>query len=164
MSYGYASLGMLSALLIGPFIEYIAHRTMHRRWKYFFGEQHYEHHKDNKGDGFLVEWYPYVIGIIPLMPFGFIFGVHFTIGWILGGLTYTALAAYVHQLSHEHPECIFWQRRPIHYLHHRYYRGTKNYGVITPFWDKVFGTFAECAQYKHKKEFSLRKMLSIRWY
>ena len=52
------------------------------------------------------------------------------------------LLALVHKLSHERPGLVFWMPRNSHRLHHGK-TPRHNFGIVTRFWDRVFGTYAD---------------------
>jgi sterol desaturase/sphingolipid hydroxylase (fatty acid hydroxylase superfamily) len=77
----------------------------------------------------------------PLLPIGFLFGVPAGLGFIAGALLYVFFAAWAHQMHHERPELVFWMKTPVHRVHHDRQLRRANFGLVTDFWDRVFGTY-----------------------
>src|SRR5437660_12791629 len=99
-------IAFLAAMLFGTLVEYVVHRLMHVRW--VLGKKHAEHHKDGWGQGWAGEFWDYLVGALIVVWVGFLYSIPAGIGWLAGGVTYAALAAYAHQLQHERPELCFW--------------------------------------------------------
>ena len=129
---------LLLALPVGTLVEYWGHRAMHT---WLLRKTHAEHHKKGIGQGWLLEFYDYVVGTIFFIPAGFLYSVEAGLGWIGGALLYAAFAAYSHQLQHERPELCFWLKRPVHFLHHHGHMWKHNFGISVDVWDRVFGTY-----------------------
>src|SRR5262249_62284977 len=105
----------LIAVVVGTFVEYWGHRLMH--W-FLLRKKRAEHHRAGWGQGWLGEFFDYLVGTLPILALGFLYSVEAGVGFLAGGLVYAAWAAYSHQLQHERPELCFWLPRPVHYLHH----------------------------------------------
>ena len=162
--------GFLGAFILGTFVEYLFHRLMHVR--FLLGKKHAEHHRDGWGQGFLGEFWDYVLGSMPILAAG-VAGCVFLldswpagIGFVAGGLAYAILAAYAHQVQHENPELVFWLPRPVHYLHHHHHMWKHNFGILVDFWDRVFGTYQKMEWNPQRKprDFPLKSFFQIKWY
>src|SRR5437773_10951199 len=110
--------------LIASLVEYIVHRLMHRR--IMLGDVHLDHHKKGFGQGFLIEFKDYIVPSAPAIVFFFLWDwlvfnmLYLGIVSAVGGILYSAFAAYAHQIQHEYPEMAVWMRRPVHHIHHEY--------------------------------------------
>ena len=156
-------LGFSFIFFLGTLVEYWVHRAQHAG--YLNSKIHANHHRHGKGQGVLGEFLDYVLGTVALMWIGFLVSVEAGIGTVCGGLFYAAFAAYAHQAQHERPMIVFWQRKPVHYLHHRHNSWHSNFGIACGFWDRIFGTFEDhlypdqsCVPLR-----SWRDFFSIRW-
>jgi sterol desaturase/sphingolipid hydroxylase (fatty acid hydroxylase superfamily) len=69
-------------------------------------------------------------------------GAFFTGVYFLGYVAYSGLHQLVHTPSVQHPVVTWF--RSVHDVHHA--RPTRNFGVTTPLWDVVFGTWAPPAR------------------
>jgi sterol desaturase/sphingolipid hydroxylase (fatty acid hydroxylase superfamily) len=141
---GYWGLAMIGGFLFWTFAEYVIHRSIYHHVQPF---QHYHdaHHDDPKA----LIGAPSLIGIIlilalvfvPLLPFGLLTAGGVTGGVALGYFAYMS----VHHADHH------WDLRPgtylyslrMHHARHHYAHELGNFGIITPFWDHVFGTVVE---------------------
>jgi sterol desaturase/sphingolipid hydroxylase (fatty acid hydroxylase superfamily) len=162
--------GFVSALFVGTLVEYLVHRLMHSRK--LLARKHAQHHREGDGQGFLGEFWDYLLGVAGVLAVGFAvayFGLDSLeggIGFAAGGVVYAALAAYAHQLQHERPELVFWLRRPVHHLHHKHHMWHYNFGILVDFWDRVFGTYkvVEGPAPADPRPWSFRDYFRIRWY
>ena len=123
--------------------EYFLHRYALHHWPYF-SKYHLAHHEAPRS----------MIGAPTLPTFSFFFLIAFLPIWLVssmalacgffaGFLSGYLIFAAVHEAVH-HSEN---QSRPMRYfkrLHaiHHHGNSTKNFGVITDFWDRVFGTYS----------------------
>ena len=129
------------AFIHGSFAEYWAHRWMHMFPR--LGRDlvpHYRHHKENYGQGVLLEFKDYVL-LVPLSLLALLISVPVGISVILGSIVYAAFSAYAHQLQHENPVKCFWLKMPVHYVHHKYNQWDCNFGLAVDWWDRLFGTY-----------------------
>jgi sterol desaturase/sphingolipid hydroxylase (fatty acid hydroxylase superfamily) len=158
--------GFAGIHLFSTFVEYWVHILQHRRMLY--GKIHTFHHKEGNGQGV---WGEFLANFFPASPFiaivgaatYFIFGhLWLVLGVTLGGIWYAAFSAYTHQLSHERPDQVFWQRFPVHTVHHQYNMWHHNFGVTTLFWDRVFGTYKDCG-WQRTGPVKLRNFFDIHW-
>lgn len=133
----------LAAFPAGTLVEYVLHRfVLHARSSTFVTHRHRLHHKSNAADTLWGDFRDFLAGMVPFCWFGFLHSVAAGVAFFLGGVTYVFLLASVHKLSHERPRLIFWMPRNSHALHHGE-TPRHNFGIVTRFWDKVFGTFAD---------------------
>lgn len=131
-----------AAFLVGSLVEYWGHRAMH---VWFKRERHLEHHRSGTGQGFCREFWGYARGVWLLFPVGFTHSAAAGVAFAVASVCYCALAAYAHELQHEHPECCFWLRQPVHHLHHSRGLWHHNFGITSHLWDHVFGTYRSLA-------------------
>src|SRR6185369_8222532 len=82
------------ALVIGTLVEYWGHRAMHT---FLLRKKYAEHHRDGVGQGWFGEFVDYVVGVLVILPVGFLYSLEAGIGFLAGGLAYAAFAAYSHQ-------------------------------------------------------------------
>ncbi|MEM9948209.1 MAG: sterol desaturase family protein [Cyanobacteria bacterium P01_D01_bin.36] len=127
------------AFVFASLVEYWVHRLMHIDPR--FGKVHIQHHKENTGQGFWLEFRNYVVGTAPMMATMFLFSWQIGLSCTLGGLSYAAFAAYAHQLQHDNPVRCDWMEMPVHYVHHKYDQWHHNFGLAVDWWDHVFGTY-----------------------
>lgn len=149
------------ALVLGTLVEYWGHRFMH---SWLLKKKHALHHRDGWGQGWLGEFFDYVVGTVWLLPWGFLYSLEAGIGFLAGGLCYAVFAAYSHQLQHERPELCFWLKRPVHYLHHQHHMWHYNFGISLDLWDRVFGTYKQVEWNPERKRYPLRSYLQIKWF
>jgi sterol desaturase/sphingolipid hydroxylase (fatty acid hydroxylase superfamily) len=130
------------ALPTGTLVEYGLHRfVLHAPSRTFVTRRHRLHHKSNAADTVWGDFRDFLPGMVPFGWFGFLHSVSAGVGFVLGGVTYVFLLAAVHKLSHERPGLIFWMSPNAHTLHHGE-TPRHNFGIVTRFWDMVFGTYA----------------------
>ncbi len=135
----------LLAFPLGTLVEYVLHRwVLHARSRSFFARRHRMHHKEYDADTVWADFRDFSVGGLPFFWFGFLHSVPAGLGLLFGGLAYVLLLAAVHKLSHERPRLVFWMTPNSHELHHGA-TPRHNFGIVTRFWDRVFGTFAESA-------------------
>ncbi|MFQ5847397.1 MAG: sterol desaturase family protein [Candidatus Methylomirabilales bacterium] len=149
--------GVLFGLSVWTLFEYVLHRWLlhHTRYpllrKIFWNGLHKEHHmyrqmKDPEHHGIhLAISLPIVLLLISSA--GVVtesgWGLATAAGWILGYWLYEA----IHWLFHAgDPQGNFGRFQPIHGLWaahtvHHLHRADKNYGFVTLFWDRCFGTY-----------------------
>ena len=133
----------LVALPVGTLVEYLLHRfVLHARSRTFITRRHRFHHKANEADTVWGDFRDFLVGILPFGWLGFLFGAAAGVGFLLGCVAYVFFLALVHTLSHERPRLIFWMSPNGHALHH-VETPRHNFGIVTRFWDRVFGTYAD---------------------
>jgi len=130
------------AFPVGTLVEYVLHRwVLHTRSRTFVSRRHRMHHKSNEADTLWGDFRDFSLGGIPFVWLGFLHSLAAGLAFLAGGVCYVFLLALVHKLSHERPELIFWMSPPSHELHHCE-TPRHNFGIVTRFWDRVFGTYA----------------------
>lgn len=154
-------LGFVSAPVVASLVEYLAHRAMHRGW--LLARRHARHHRTPQGQGVLPEMIDYAGASLPLMPMGFVFGVAAGVGFVGGALVYVFFAAWAHQMHHERPELVFWMRTPVHRVHHDRQLKRANFGLVTDFWDRVFGTYVPLAADAPPRPRGWRELFRVDW-
>ncbi len=120
--------------------EYLMHRfAMHElRGRGLASREHLRHHSDR--DSLLEKW-PVAwtgiitVGVFALRPIG---GWALALGWIAGYGIYDVLHWRAHRRA---PRNAYgrWVRKS--HFHHHFHAPMRNFGVTTPLWDKVFGTY-----------------------
>lgn len=120
--------------------EYLMHRfAMHElRGRGLASREHLRHHADR--DSILEKW-PIAwtgilsVGVFALRPLG---GWALALGWIAGYAMYDLLHWRAHRRT---PRNAYgrWVRKS-HFFHH-FHAPMGNYGVTSPVWDKLFGTY-----------------------
>lgn len=139
---GTAAIAFVLAFPTGTFAEYVMHRfVLHARNRTFITHRHRMHHKANESDTLWGDFRDFLPGMLPFCWFGFLHSATAGLAFLLGGVAYVFLLAAVHTLSHDRPRLIFWMSRNSHTLHHSE-TPRHNYGIVTRFWDVVFGTYA----------------------
>lgn len=106
------------------------------------------HHRKSRRNGFKDDDYirlggswKEILGILVVglahLPLASIFPMFYATMWIMGLLYY-----HVHAYSHKDPE---WAKQwvPWHYSHHMGRNQNSNYGVLSPWFDKLFGTYED---------------------
>ncbi len=161
------AVGLPLGFLAWTVFEYILHRWLlhHTRHpllrKVFWNGFHREHHmypemNDPDPHGIhLVISLPIVvllIGTVALMTESG-WGLTILAGWILAYCVYEALHWLFHAgdpdkgLGKLSPIKELWEAHTVHHL----FRANKNYGFMTMFWDKCFGTYIPLEQARAKK-------------
>jgi sterol desaturase/sphingolipid hydroxylase (fatty acid hydroxylase superfamily) len=136
-----ACVAFLLALPTGTLVEYGLHRfVLHAPRRSFVTHRHRMHHKANAADTLWGDFRDFMPGMLPFGWFGFLHSTSAGIGWVVGGVAYVFFLALVHKLSHERPGFVFWMARNSHALHHDE-TPRHNFGIVTRFWDVVFGTY-----------------------
>ena len=125
--------------LFGTFVEYWGHRLMHQGR--FLRRHHAKHHQHGSGQGWLREFRDYGGPVVPLVAVALWLHVPVGIGVAVGGLGFAAVAAWAHQLQHEHPRAVRWMPQPQHAVHHHHREWHHNFGITVDWWDRVFGTY-----------------------
>lgn len=140
----------LGGAFFWTFLEYTIHRGLghNPKLKNLFTVEHLLHHKEvnyfaaayKKAGGAIV-----IVGLFTL-----ILGI--LINWINGFVFSTGLISmylgyeFVHSRIHTHaPQNAYGAMLRKHHFYHHFNNPDKNHGVITTFWDKVFGTYVKPA-------------------
>jgi sterol desaturase/sphingolipid hydroxylase (fatty acid hydroxylase superfamily) len=133
----------LLAFPAGTLVEYVLHRfLLHARTRSFITRRHRLHHKSNDADTLWGDFRDFLPGMVPFGWLGFVYNVPAGLAFLFGGFVYVFLLASVHKLSHERPRLIFWMSPNSHALHHGE-TPRHNFGIVTRFWDVIFGTYAD---------------------
>lgn len=126
--------------------EYAIHRFLYHRIR-FFDAMHDAHHAEP--DAFIGG--PPVIGIVLIFAVGylpfFMFSMAMASGFTAGLLTGYMGYMLVHHADHywkSQPASALYRLRRHHALHH-YHSEECNFGIVTSFWDHVFGTALKTA-------------------
>ena len=139
------------ALLLGTFMEYVIHRFyLHSKLRHWVIRRHKLHHKTYVRHSIASEFLGFLPPALPLAWIGFMHGIYSGIAFLVGQLTFVLALAVGHKWSHEAPHRLFWMDPVVHASHHD---GDAhfNYGVLTTFWDRIFGTYCpkhDCRQRK----------------
>ncbi len=130
-----------TALLLGSLVEYLLHRYfLHSRLRHWVVRRHKLHHKTYVRYSVASEFFGFLPPAVPVIWVGFLHSVAGGVGFAAGALAYVLAVALAHKWSHEAPHRLFWMDPAVHALHHDD-RPRWNFGVVTPFWDRVFGTY-----------------------
>ena len=145
-------LAFLFSFPLGTLIEYVLHRfVLHSRIRMFITHRHRLHHKHNRADTLWGDFRDFLPGMMPFCWLGFLYSPAAGFSLLLGGVVYVLVLATVHKLSHERPRLIFWLTPNSHVLHHGV-TPRCNFGIVTRFWDIVFGTYANQQFPRHTRK------------
>jgi sterol desaturase/sphingolipid hydroxylase (fatty acid hydroxylase superfamily) len=151
----------LLTAIIGFFLfeslGYWIHRFLHNRWMRIFWRAHMVHHLKLYPPGdFLSEKYraagkadtgllflPFAIPLVGILLWLLPLGIALTLIGTLGIVSW--LNNYVHNQFHIRGSWmerwgLFWHMRRLHWIHHAK-NMHKNYGILTTYTDKTFGTY-----------------------
>jgi sterol desaturase/sphingolipid hydroxylase (fatty acid hydroxylase superfamily) len=120
--------------------EYVMHRfAMHElRGRGLASREHLRHHADRDSilEKWPVAWTGIVaVGVFGLRPFG---GWTLALGWIAGYAVYDLLHWRAHRRA---PRTAYARWLRMSHFHHHFHAPMRNFGVTSPLWDKVFGTY-----------------------
>jgi sterol desaturase/sphingolipid hydroxylase (fatty acid hydroxylase superfamily) len=139
----------VAALLVYTFVEYVWHRFLfHWRHAPRAARQGHARHHQAPEEPLALPFFtalPHAIvvwGLAAESGRGTSLGAFFTGVYFLGYVAYSGLHQLVHTPSVQHPVVTWF--RSVHDVHHA--RPTRNFGVTTPLWDVVFGTWAPPAR------------------
>lgn len=143
--------------------EWGLHRFMHDGKLML--RRHAIHHKLNWAQGWLGEFRDYMGATVVATVITGLVSLQIGLGFLVGGTIYAAIAAYAHQIQHEHPELLFWMRKPVHFLHHRENMWRHNFGITVDWWDRIFGTYKDVAYVpaRPRSDLRLADYLAITW-
>jgi sterol desaturase/sphingolipid hydroxylase (fatty acid hydroxylase superfamily) len=133
----------LAGLALWTFAEYLLHRFVLHHWPYFV-DMHMAHHAETQEmigapTIFSVAFF-YVTSFLPLwLAFGSGIALPVFAGFITGYLGFDAVHYAVHHVQGQNRILRAWKK--MHAIHHHGDADT-NYGVLTDFWDRVFGTYS----------------------
>jgi sterol desaturase/sphingolipid hydroxylase (fatty acid hydroxylase superfamily) len=130
-----------AALALGTLVEYLLHRyVLHSRLRHWVVRRHKMHHKTYVRYTVGSEFLGFLPGAVPLLWVGFVHSPAAGVAFVAGEVAYVVAVAAAHKWSHEAPHRLFWMDPAVHAAHHadsvRW-----NFGVLTTFWDRVFGTY-----------------------
>jgi sterol desaturase/sphingolipid hydroxylase (fatty acid hydroxylase superfamily) len=134
--------GLLAGLIVWTLAEYWIHRTLYHHAP-VLSELHDRHHEAPRA---LIGIPSFISsGIVILLSYGpfFAFAPVFAAGFASGALIGYAAYMVVHHATHHwdiEPGDWLYSARVRHMAHH--YQGQSNFGIVTGFWDRVFGTTA----------------------
>lgn len=161
-NWGVVPVGVLSGFGLWTLFEYAFHRWVlhHTRhpWlrKFFWDSLHREHHQylqmkdpDHHGVHLAISL-PIALLVVGLAGLTTTsgWGLAVSAGWTLGYWLYEGLHWLFHsgdsvrEFGRWRPVRRLWTAHTVHHLH----RANRNYGFITVFWDKCFGTYLGDAQ------------------
>jgi sterol desaturase/sphingolipid hydroxylase (fatty acid hydroxylase superfamily) len=132
----------VSGLAAWTLAEYLLHRLVFHHFP-FIKNMHDAHHATPTALIGSPTWLSVAIGSIVIFTplwwaVGFMIASAVTTGLMIGYLCYVT----VHHLNHHakpgHGKYLYWAKRR-HALHH-YCGETKNFGIVTNLWDRLFGT------------------------
>ncbi len=135
------ALTMIGGIVLFSFIEYFVHAKFFHGWIKSFEAEHSKYHRNPRGCD-AVPFYFAVVVISPIYLVSFFvmplaYASLFTAGIFVGFSLYGMMHHVILRSSHSNPYFSFMVR--FHDLHHK--EPMKNYGVIVPFWDMLFGTY-----------------------
>jgi sterol desaturase/sphingolipid hydroxylase (fatty acid hydroxylase superfamily) len=130
-----------AALALGTLVEYLLHRFfLHARLRHWVVRRHKLHHKTYVRYSIASEFVGFFPPAIPFLWVGFVHSTPAGLAFIAGECAFVLAEAVAHKWSHEAPHRLFWMDPAVHAVHHT--AGVRwNYGVLTTFWDRVFGTY-----------------------
>jgi sterol desaturase/sphingolipid hydroxylase (fatty acid hydroxylase superfamily) len=131
----------MAAVVLGTLVEYLMHRFfLHSRLQHWVIYRHKMHHKTYIRYSIASEFLGFFPLALPFLWVGFVHSVPAGLAFIAGAIVFVLAAAVSHKWSHEAPHRLFWMDPAVHTMHHA--RSVRwNYGVVTTFWDRVFGTY-----------------------
>ena len=129
-------------LVIWTLAEYLLHRFVLHSWPYF-ARYHQAHHDDPRAlIGSPTLFSLAIFASIVLLPAALLLGLWPALPCFAGFLSGYIAFAGVHEIVH-HSQSQNAVLRHFKRLHARHHHGTEalNFGVLTSFWDRVFGTY-----------------------
>jgi len=131
----------LAALAMGTWVEYLLHRFfLHSGLRHWVIRRHKLHHKTYVRYSIASEFLGFFPPAIPFLWVGFVHSVPAGFAFVAGEVAFVLAEAVAHKWSHEAPHRLFWMDPAVHAVHHTH-GSRSNYGVLTTFWDRVFGTY-----------------------
>jgi dihydroceramide fatty acyl 2-hydroxylase len=128
----------MAGLLSWTLLEYVIHGCMAHLLKTFVTPVHAVHHRDPYAVFAISAWPPVVVVLVLLFSiFGPAPGVIYYLGLLCGFAAYEIVHYRIHFASSLMP---FEQRLRDHHLVHHLRRPRMCLGVVTSFWDRMFGT------------------------
>jgi sterol desaturase/sphingolipid hydroxylase (fatty acid hydroxylase superfamily) len=137
-------IALIAGICVWTLVEYLVHRFVYHAVPPF-EKYHDAHHEDPNeligAPSFLMIGFILLAFFTPLLPFGMLVASGVTSGALIGYIGYML----VHHASHHFepkPGSLLYQAR-LHHMAHHYASTPGNYGIVTSFWDHVFGTMVE---------------------
>jgi sterol desaturase/sphingolipid hydroxylase (fatty acid hydroxylase superfamily) len=132
----------LSGIAAWTIAEYFLHRTLFHKFP-FLRQMHDDHHSMPKELLGTPTWLSVAVGSMVMFgPLwwvtGFMIASAISTGLMIGYLWYITVHHCNHHANPRHNTYLYWAKHR-HALHH-YCGETRNFGVITDFWDRLFGT------------------------
>lgn len=136
-----------AGLVSWTFFEYVIHRWVYHRVPGI--KKYHDAHHDAPlemigAPSFVSLVIIMVLCFLPLMPLGFATAGGFASGVILGYMGYMIVHHGTHHWQPNHGSWLYQAR--VHHMAHHFARVEGNYGIVTSFWDRVFGTMVERRQ------------------
>ena len=133
----------LAGLAIWTFAEYLLHRYVLHHWPYF-KDMHQAHHDETQemigAPTIFTLLFFYAVVYVPLwLAFGTGNALPLFSGFIAGYLAFDGVHYAVHHFNGQNRMLRSWKK--MHAIHHHGNSDT-NFGVLTDFWDRVFGTYS----------------------
>ena len=132
--------GLLGGLITWTLAEYWIHRTLYHRmpWISTYHDSHHQAPNELIGiPSFLSSGIVILLGYGPFFAFAPVFADGFASGALIGYAAYMV----VHHATHHWrltPGDWLYTAKVRHMAHH--YHEESNFGIVTGFWDRVFGT------------------------
>lgn len=122
-------------------MEYLLHRFFLHTWlRHWVIHRHKLPHKTYVRYSIASEFVGFFPPAIPFLWVGFVHSTPAGLAFVASEVTFVLAEAVAHKWSHEAPHRLFWTDPAVHAVHHT--GGARwNYGVLTTFWDRVFGTY-----------------------
>lgn len=131
----------VGAIVLGTLIEYLTHRFfLHSQLRHWMVRRHKMHHKEYVRYSVASEFVGFFPPAIPFLWVGFLHSAGAGLAFLAGAFVYVLAVALAHKWSHEAPHRLFWMSPAVHAAHHAS-SVRWNFGVVTNFWDRVFGTY-----------------------
>ena len=131
-------------LFLWTLAEYLLHRFVLHAWPYF-AKFHQAHHDEPRAMIAAPTIFSMgIFGAIAYLPAALVLSPWVALPWFAGFLSgYVAFGA-IHEIVH-HAEGQGPMLRHFKLLHARHHHGKsgRNFGVLTSFWDRVFGTYED---------------------
>ncbi len=133
--------------------EYVLHRFILHKIPYFVDIHHAHHHDTLAMIGTPTVFSLLLFYLCVYLPIWLIFGTATALPWFSGFVTgYVAFAAAHYAIHHiNRPNKLLRRMKKLHAIHH-HGDANHNFGVLTDFWDHVFGTFASKIERQPKSQ------------
>lgn len=142
LSFMAIALLFILGLLIWTLAEYLLHRFVLHGWPYF-AKYHQAHHDDPRA--MIASPTLFSLGVfasIALLPATLLLGLWPALpcfaGFLLGYVAFAAVHEIVHHSDSQH---LLVRHFKLFHARHHHATEARNFGVLTSFWDKVFGTY-----------------------